>query len=181
MYRIIISLILIIAFEIICYYFLQDFSICATLFLTMLLFSSWLFNFPEGKWLKKEQLHLKLEETGNRSTNNISTYNKNIKNIIHENVDLKNYSHIDLRIVDTNELIEDTQEAIIKTLIPYLLILMGAIFTHFSGDKASINMKDYKNYVTLIYFGVAFCYISWNVSPVLTQKKKNTILSTSVT
>lgn len=178
MYRVFIPSVLIICFEVGGFYYFKDFSLCAIILITSLLFFSWIFNFPEGKWLMQSELRTKAYEIGKKEVRAFISSDKKIKDILHDYVDLKDCSNLELRIEDTTELIEDTQEAIVKTLIPYLFILASSIFTYFfvSGaiDQASYpDLVKYKNFVTLTYLGVAFCYIAWNFAPVMVQKKKN--------
>lgn len=181
MTKVYLAIILTIASLFIGYYYLHDFSIVAIIFITLTLLFAWLLKFPSEIWLKIPDLQTRKNHLGEKKPS-IMTYDKNIETIIHDYTDLKDFSVSESRIHDSVELIEDTQEAIIKTLIPYCLILLSAVFTYFKvKDKiASTSYDDlvyFKNFSTLTYLGVAFCYIAWFIAPVIIQKKKNKLMS----
>jgi len=170
------------------YVVFQDFYICSLMFTTLIFFLSWIFNFPNGDWLRIQHLNHYLYRLGKITSNEVkvkkNSNNKTVAEFVHDYVDLKNYTIIEIRLHDTHELIEDTQEGIIKSLIPYAFLLIAAIFAYFNigeeikkNPSSYVDLKKYKDLAGMVYIAIGFVYISWLTAPVLIQKKKNIMSS----
>ena len=166
------------------WYFLHDYSLCAVILLSCLLLFGWLFNFPEGKWMKQEELEHERDRLSKLPIDHIQpNFFKDIKakDLVHKLPYVEKLVHIETRQHDTKELIEEVQEAIVKTFVPYCFIVISSVFAYIQSTKPEIKdipfIKGYKAFSTITYLGVAIYYIAWNVAPVLLQKKKNRMLT----
>lgn len=177
MIRVAFAVSLIITLVVVCWYYTSDFSTSSLTFIFAVLLVTWIFPLPSKEWVminipeETESITGELNISALKST--IKTDTK-IKDLFTNNSRLEKYLTAKIRIHDTIELMEEIKEAAIKSLLPYILILLCAFLINYSfTTDGNEEAKLIKNYSTLVYLGVAFYYIGWNIRPVFIQRKKN--------
>ena len=164
------------------WYFLHDLPLCSVILLTGLLSIAWYFELPSSIWLHQDLVEHKKKDAGTIALKDKITISK--LNTIANLEDIKpvnTFFSSKQRIHDTEEFLEDTQEAIVKALLIYGFVTICFLVAYAQSNKlegdALEAFKAYKFYAAYIYLGITFCYLSWHISPALIIKKKNKMLS----
>lgn len=163
-------------FQVVAWYLMHDFLVCAYTLINSLFLLSILFRFPDSKFLLIDKL--KEAETRKGDLEISIPKKKSVHLIAQSHNELVEFLTTKTRIHDSHKLINDTNKGLTVGLIIYLFLFLGGLFTSYmvkhhdaKYDPESLSM--YKDIISLIYIGLAFMYIIYYYSPVNMQRNCN--------
>lgn len=173
------GLVILTVVEIFGYLFFNDVPFCSIILLTGLSLILLAAGFPSDNWLSRTEVIEKI--------NVIGEFPSELSNHIPPPCKIKDFNSLkktqkffvgEERSNASADFVEDTREAVVKTTVIYLFVLMSFLVTflypteEYAEDVKHIIEKA-KFWTAFIYVGIIFLYWTWQLSPAMFIKKRN--------